>query len=86
MTENEAIEILNNTPLMRYERIYEKNLGHKSQVGTALSMAISALEMQEKLKQKQEYLMMRFENNPREEISLFEVMRILTELEMEEGK
>lgn len=46
MTQNEAIEILNNTPLMRYERIYEKNLGHKSQVGTALSMAIEALEKQ----------------------------------------
>lgn len=46
MTENEAIEILNNTPLMRYNRIYEKQIGEKSQLGTAMHMAIKALGKQ----------------------------------------
>jgi hypothetical protein len=44
MTEKKAIEVLNGTPLMRHERIYEKMIGKRSELGTALSMAIEALE------------------------------------------
>lgn len=80
MSEKEAIERIKQTPLMRYESEYAKT----SELGQSLRMAISALEKQEKLKERVTEFTEKRKRNPWEEMFVGEVVKLLEEFVVEE--
>ena len=80
VSEKEAIERIKQTPLMRHESEYAKT----SELGQSLRKAISALEKQEKLKERIAELTEKRKKNPWEEMFVGEVVKLLEEFVAEE--
>ena len=80
MDENKAIELLINTPLLRYE----KEMGTNSELGKAMLLGVTALEKQNKIKERIAKYKEKQKRNPWEEMFIGEVVKLLEEFAVEE--